>query len=77
MVGDRQYAEVLVNGKTGSRSVPLINSLPYVKDCLTVHPQRMNPNAYPIFGKSKSYGKRLTNKEIHRIYSDYSFPNCK
>ena len=32
MAGDRQYAEVLVNGKTGSRSVPLINSIPYVKD---------------------------------------------
>ena len=32
MADDRQYAEVLVNGKTGSRSVPLINSIPYVKD---------------------------------------------
>jgi integrase len=29
-----QYAEVLVNGKTGSRSVPLFNSIPYVKDWL-------------------------------------------
>jgi integrase len=28
----RQYAEVLVNGKTGSRHIPLINSIPYVKD---------------------------------------------
>jgi integrase len=30
--GDTQYAEVLVNGKTGSRHIPLINSLPYIKD---------------------------------------------
>jgi integrase len=32
--GDTQYAEVLVNDKTGSRHIPLINSLPYVKDYL-------------------------------------------
>lgn len=29
-VGDKQYAEILVNGKTGSRNVPLFNSLPYL-----------------------------------------------
>jgi integrase len=33
-IGDKQYAEVLVNGKTGSRHIPLINSLPYIKDSL-------------------------------------------
>jgi integrase/recombinase XerD len=27
----KQYAEVLVNGKTGSRHIPLIQSIPYVK----------------------------------------------
>ena len=32
--GNYQYAEVLVNGKTGSRHIPLINSIPYVKDYL-------------------------------------------
>jgi integrase len=31
-VGNKQYAEVLVNGKTGTRHLPLIDSLPYVKD---------------------------------------------
>jgi integrase len=35
-----QYAEVLVNGKTGPRHLPLINSIPYVKDWLDhEHPQ--------------------------------------
>ena len=38
MAGDRQYAEVLVNGKTGSRSVPLINSIPYLKVWIDMHP---------------------------------------
>ena len=28
--GKRQYAEVLLNGKTGSRPTPLIQSIPYV-----------------------------------------------
>ena len=38
--GDRQYAEVLVNGKTGSRHIPLIDSIPHVKDYLDhEHPQ--------------------------------------
>jgi integrase len=46
MAGNRQYAEVMVNGKTGSRCVPLINSIPYVKDWIDDHPQRTNPNAY-------------------------------
>jgi integrase len=30
--GDRQYAQVLVNGKTGSRRILLLNSIPYIKD---------------------------------------------
>lgn len=58
LAGDRQYAEVLVNGKTGSRSVPLINSIPYLKDWLDSYPQRSNPNACLIFGMSKAFGKK-------------------
>ncbi len=71
MAGDRQYAEVLVNGKTGSRCVPLINSIPYVKDYLDDHPQRTNQNAYLIFGMGKSYGRKLTSQFIQRIYADF------
>jgi integrase/recombinase XerD len=43
--GNKQYAEVLVNGKTGSRHIPLIQSIPYVKDWLSNHPGRNNPNS--------------------------------
>jgi hypothetical protein len=44
--GQRQYAEITVNGKTGPRSLPLIDSLPYIKDYLNSdHPQQGNPNA--------------------------------
>ena len=34
MAGEKQYAEILVNGKTGQRHIPLINSIPYLKDWL-------------------------------------------
>ncbi|MDR4489461.1 MAG: tyrosine-type recombinase/integrase [Candidatus Nitrosocosmicus sp.] len=33
-----QYAEVTVNGKTGSRTLPLIDSIPYLKEWLLAHP---------------------------------------
>jgi integrase/recombinase XerD len=44
-VNGYQYAEVLVNGKTGSRHIPLIQSIPYIKDWLANHPSRNNPNS--------------------------------
>ena len=34
MVGDKQYAEITVNGKTGQRHIPLIDSIPCLKDHL-------------------------------------------
>jgi hypothetical protein len=46
--GNKQYAEVLVNGKTGSRHIPLVQSIPYVKEWLSNHPRRNNPNS-PLF----------------------------
>lgn len=36
---NKQYAEVLVNGKTGSRYIPLIDSISYLKDWIDNHPQ--------------------------------------
>jgi integrase/recombinase XerD len=58
--GGKQYAEVLVNGKTGSRHIPLIQSIPYIKEWLSNHPSRNNSNS-PLFvgiGRS-SMGKQL------------------
>jgi integrase len=46
ILGNYQYSEVLVNGKTGSRPIPLIDSIPYVKDWLEHgHSHPSNPNA--------------------------------
>jgi integrase len=71
--GDRQYAEVLVNGKTGSRQIPLIDSIPYIKDYLDhEHPQPGNPNAILICGIGKSLGRILATTSLHKIYNhDY------
>jgi integrase len=69
--GNFQYAEVLVNGKTGSRHIPLISSIPYVKDWLDEHPQMGNPNAPLICGFGKSLGKRIKRLTLNRIYDNY------
>jgi integrase len=69
--GDYQYAKVLLNGKTGSRNIPLISSIPYLKDWIDQHPQAGNPNSPLICGQGKSLGRRLTASAIYRIYKDY------
>jgi integrase len=67
--GNYQYAEVLVNGKTGSRHIPLINSIPYVKDYLDhEHPMSANPNSIFICGNGKSIGRPLQRGSIYTIY---------
>ena len=67
--GNKQYAEVLVNGKTGSRHIPLIYSIPYLKDYLGhEHPQPGNPNSILICGNRKSFARPLDTQVIHKIY---------
>ncbi len=72
-VDTKQYAEVLVNGKTGSRHIPLIQSIPYIKDWLSNHPSRNNPKS-PLFvsvGKRSMGRKQLTRMGLYKIYNDY------
>jgi integrase len=74
-----QYAEVLVNGKTGSRHIPLIQSIPYLKDWLANHPSRNNPKS-PLFVSLDYHSmgrKQLTRMglyDIYRIYKHVFFP---
>lgn len=42
----KQYAEITINGKTGQRTVPLIYSLPYVKEWILAHPSSNNPKEW-------------------------------
>ena len=72
-VGNRQYAEVLVNsGKTGIRSLPLIDSLPFVKDYLDhEHPQPGNTNAVFISAIGRSLGRQLQIASLYKTYEIY------
>ncbi|SRR6266487_3413011 len=49
-----QYAEIVVSGKTKSRTLPLINSFPYLKDWLENHPAGGNPNSWLFVSLSKN-----------------------
>jgi hypothetical protein len=70
--GNYQYAEVVVNGKTGSRPIPLISSIPYVKDWLDSHPQRGNPNAFMIPSLSdRGFGRKMAVSGIAMVYRRY------
>jgi integrase len=66
------YAEALVNGKTGSRPIPLYNCLPYFKSWLNEHHQSANPNAPIFIGEGRSsVGRKITEGYLGHIYRDY------
>lgn len=67
--GERQYAEVLVNGKTGTRQIPLIDSVPYVKDWIESHPQKNNSSAL-LFCTFRS-GRPVSSRFVHNMYANY------
>jgi hypothetical protein len=73
LTGDqKQYAEVHINGKTGTRSIPLFDSLPYLKDWVNSHPQPGNPSALLIPSLSRrSFGRKITVGAIRSIYTRY------
>jgi hypothetical protein len=65
-----QYAELLVNGKTGSRPLVLIDSIPYLKDYLDhEHPQPGNPNAILFSGYKKVLEELLEYRHL-KLYTD-------
>jgi integrase len=79
-VGSSQYVEVVVNGKTGTRPIPIINSVPYLKDYLDhEHPQPRNPNAPLICGMGKRLGRHIDTIALAGLYGKYKedcFQGC-
>jgi integrase len=76
----KQYAEITINGKTGQRTVPLIHSLPYVKEWILSHPSSKNHKEWLFVSEGKaSYGKKITRdgllKHFHEFYRDKYYPD--
>ena len=72
--GTNQYAEIVVNGKTGNRSIPLFSAVPYVKDWIDDHPQGRNPNAFLIASmdrQHKRFGNRMKELSLNLLYRRY------
>ena len=67
----RQYAEILVSGKTKTRTLPLIDSLPYLKEWLLQHPAHDNPDS-PLFItlSDKNHGCQLTPNSLLKQYKE-------
>jgi integrase/recombinase XerD len=64
----KQYAEILVNGKTGTRHIPLIDSIPYIKDWITNHhPHAGNLTAYCCV----DFARVLTGLSIWEVSTEY------
>jgi integrase/recombinase XerD len=68
----RQYASLVVSGKTGNREVVLTNSLPYLKDWLNQNPLKENPEAYIFCSLAdRNRSKRLSEDALNQIYRLY------
>lgn len=66
--------KIVINGKTGPRRLPLIESIPHVNRWLSEHPRRDDPEA-PLWcrindgGKGKKLGHRYILKSLNEIAS--------
>jgi integrase len=67
----KQYGELVIKqGKTGGRTVPLIDSIPYIKAWITDHPSGTNPNSWLFISKANnSFAQKLTYDGIVDRYS--------
>jgi integrase len=80
-IDNKQYAEVLIKGgKTKSRTVPLIDSIPYVKELISNHPCGTNPESWLFLSNSNTtFGSKLSydglSYQYKYFYRSNFFPN--
>ncbi len=67
--GGSRYARVVLNGKTGERVVPLIDSIPYVTQWISLHPQGGNREA--ILLPNLKTGKAIQVGTMLKAYNNY------
>ena len=69
-----QYAEITVKGKTGSRTLPLIDSIPYIKEWILNHPEGRNPDSWlfvSLSDKNNTFPQLLVNGMLKRYKKRY------
>ncbi len=64
----KHFALITVIGKTGKRTLPLTDSLPYIKDRLLQHPQKGNENAILICSAKKN---EMGTRSLEKVFSLY------
>lgn len=66
-----QYAETHIkNTKTKPRTLPLIFSIPFIKEWIESHPYANNPNSWLFISLGdRSFGKQLTENALYKLYS--------
>ena len=67
--GGGRYARIVLNGKTGERVVPIIDSIPYVTQWISLHPQGSNREA--ILLPNIQTGKAIQVNAMFRAYKNY------
>lgn len=66
------YAEVrITQGKTGPRTVPLIDSLPYLKEWLDEHPMGNSSDSFIFVSLGNNYGSKLSLEGLSSHYEYY------
>ncbi|HSF00821.1 MAG TPA: site-specific integrase [Nitrososphaeraceae archaeon] len=66
-----QYAEITVKGKTGSRTLPLIDSIPYIKDWILNHPEGQNPDSWLFVSLSDKNNTFFPQLSVNRMIKRY------
>ena len=67
-----QYAEVrITGGKTGSRTVPLIDAIPYLKEWLQEHPTGSNPDSWLFISQGNNHGTKFSYEGLSSHYEYY------
>jgi hypothetical protein len=57
--------------KLGTRHIQLIDSIPYIKDWISQHPQSANPNGILLCGFGKSLNKVIHVRSLRKTYENY------
>ena len=70
---ETQYAEILIRGgKTKPRTLPLIDSIPYVKDWIANHPTGNNPESWLFVSMAhNTFGLKLSYDGLSAHYKYY------